>query len=204
MGVKNEKIGISIFSLLANNDGVVLSKSINHIGVLTENEIEITEEQYNQINEFPLQLTLNENGKVCAWEKTVIKPNPIELEEQLEQSKIEKIIQSKQQLAEFLENNPLLYNNEYYSVTQEKQSLLTSAIAAYQLKVQAGIPAMLKWNTTGDICREFSLEEITGLVVAITEYVQPRVERQQTYEVQINNATTIEELDSIEIDYEVV
>jgi len=120
------------------------------------------------------------------------------------QIKQEKILQSKQELAEFLENNPLLYNNEYYSVTQEKQSLLTSAIAAYQLKVQAGIPATLKWNTTGDICREFTLEEITGLVVAITEYVQPRVEKQQALEVAINNCTTIEELDNIVIDYEVV
>lgn len=118
--------------------------------------------------------------------------------------KTEKILQSKQQLAEFLENNPLLYNNELYSVTQEKQSLLTSAIAAYQLKVQANVPAVLKWNTTGDICREFTLEEITGLVVAITEYVQPRVEKQQALEVTINNCTTIEELDNIVIDYEVV
>lgn len=128
------------------------------------------------------------------------KEKPIDLDEYRQN----KISQSKQRLAEFLENNPLLYNNEYYSVTQEKQSLLTSAIAAYQLKVQAGIPAVLKWNTTGDVCREFTMEEITGLVVAITEYVQPRVERQQEIEVQINNCTTIEELDNIVIDYEVV
>ena len=132
-----------------------------------------------------------------VWTKIKIEPN-------LDELKIEKITQSKQQLAEFLENNPLLYNNEYYSVTQEKQSLLTSAIAAYQLKVQADIPATLKWNTTGDICREFTMEEIIGLVVAITDYVQPRVEKQQELEVQINNCTTIEELDSIEINYEVM
>lgn len=135
-----------------------------------------------------------DNGE---WTKTEIIFN-------LENLKNEKILQSKQQLAEFLENNPLLYNNEYYSVTQEKQALLTSAIAAYQLKVQAGIPAELKWNTTGDICREFTLEEITGLVVEITEYVQPRVEKQQALEVQIRNAETLEELDNIIIDYEVM
>lgn len=118
--------------------------------------------------------------------------------------KQKKTTQSKLQLAQFLEENSVKYNGELYSVTQEKQSLLTSAIAAYQLKIQAGIPAVLKWNTTGDICREFTMEEITGLVVAITNYVQPRVEQQQAYEVQIINATTIEELDSIVIDYEVV
>ncbi len=133
-----------------------------------------------------------------------MEPDFDELEKQLEQSKIEKITQTKQQLAEFLENHPLLYNDEYYSVTQEKQALLTSAIAAYQLRVQAGISAVLKWNTTGDVCREFTLEEITGLVIAITDYVQPRVERQQELEIQIKNCTTIEELDNIIIDYEVV
>lgn len=122
----------------------------------------------------------------------------------VEQIKQEKINQSKQLLSEFLETHHLLYNDEYYSVTQEKQALLTSAIAAYQLKVQAGVPAVLKWNTTGDVCREFTLEEITGLVIVITDYVQPRVERQQELEIQIKNCTTIEELDNIIIDYEVV
>lgn len=122
----------------------------------------------------------------------------------IEPLRINKITQSKQLLVEFLETHPLLYNNEHYSVTQEKQALLTSAISAYQLKVQAGVPATLKWNTTGDICREFTLEEITGLVIAITDYVQPRVEKQQILEVQIKNAQTLEELEAIEINYEVI
>ncbi len=112
-----------------------------------------------------------------------------------------KITQTKQQLTEFLETHPLVYYNEYYSVTQEKQMLLTSTIEIYRLKVQANIPATLKWNTTGDVCREFTLEEITGLVIAITEYVQPRVEKQQTLEKQIENCITQEELESIIIDY---
>lgn len=155
------------------------------------------EELYNKAllyENFKLKV---ENGNIVD---IIPKENLIDLDEY----KQNKILQSKQQLAEFLENNPLLYNGEFYSVAQEKQSLLTSAIAAYQLKVQAGIPATLKWNTTGDICREFTLEEITGLVVAITEYVQPRVERQQELEVQIKNCENIEELDSIVIDYEEV
>lgn len=182
---------------------VCTSKCIVYVDTLGSNEIEITKEQYNQMTEFPLKLTI-EDGKVVAWEKTTIEPNPDELVRQLQLSKSEKILQTKQQLAEFLEAHHLLYNNEYYSVTQKKQALLTSAIAAYQLKVQAGIPATLKWNTTGDVCKEFTLKEITGLVIAITDHVQPRVERQQALEVQIINCTTIEELDSIIIDYEVV
>jgi hypothetical protein len=185
-------------------NGICVSKSINYVNSIYNNEIEITEEQYNQMNEFPLKLTLDENGKVVEWEKTTIEPDLIEIQKQLENTKIEKTTQSKQKLAEFLETHPLEYNGEVYSITQEKQALLTSAIAAYQLKVQAGLPATLKWNTTGDICREFTLEEITGLVIAITDYVQPRVEKQQALEVQIKNAQTLEELDNIVIDYEVV
>lgn len=191
------------YVLQIKDDIIAYGKLINHTDRIQDNEIEITEEQYNQINVFPLQLTIVDR-EVISWEKTTIEFDPIELQKQLEQFKIEKIIQSKQQLFEYLEAHPLLYNNEYYSVTQEKQTLLTSAIAAYQLKVQAGIPAVLKWNTTGDICREFTLEEITGLVVAITDFVQPRVEKQQALEVQIKNCTTLEEFDSIVIDYEVV
>ncbi len=191
------------YVLLLNKNNISTGKLINHTNIEYDNEIEISEKQYNQIDEFPLKLTI-EGGKVVAWERTTLEPDFDELEKQLEQSKIEKITQTKQQLAEFLENHPLLYNDEYYSVTQEKQALLTSAIAAYQLRVQAGISAVLKWNTTGDVCREFTLEEITGLVIAITDYVQPRVERQQELEIQIKNCTTIEELDNIIIDYEVV
>jgi hypothetical protein len=153
-----------------------------------------------------LYLKTKETGyfDIIIEDKKIVDIMPKEKHIDLDEYKQNKIAQSKQQLHEFLESNPLEYNNELYSVTQEKQSLLTSAIAAYQLKIQAGIPAVLKWNTTGDICREFTLEEITGLVVAITEYVQPRVEKQQALEVAINNCTTIEELDNIEINYEVV
>lgn len=190
------------YILLMDDATIANGKAIKYIP-LNSSDVEITKEQYNQIDDFPLKLTFDE-GKVVGWEKTEIEPDFDELERQLRLFKNEKIIQSKQQLAEFLENNPLEYNGEYYSVTQEKQSLLTSAIAAYQLKVQAGAPAVLKWNTTGDVCREFSLEEITGLVVAITDYVQPRVEKQQALEIQIKNCTTQEELDSIIIDYEVI
>ncbi len=191
------------YVLLINKNNISTGKLINHTDNAYDNEIEISKEQYNQIDEFPLKLTI-ENEKVVSWEKTIIEPDPVELEGQLEQCKADKIIQSKQLLSEFLKTHPLLYNSEYYSVTQEKQALLTSAIAAYQLRVHAGVPAVLKWNTTGDVCREFTIEEITGLVIAITDYVQPRVERQQELEILIRNCTTIEELDNIIIDYEVV
>lgn len=171
---------------------------------ILENEIEVTEEQYNQINEFPLKLTI-ENGKVVSWEKTVIELDPEELKRELERLKSERITQSKQQLEEFLQNNPLQFTDgKFYSVTAEKQTLLANALQVYQMKVQAGLPATLKWNATGEECTEWTLEDLSALVLVIAEYVEPLVTKQQALEVQIKNAQTLEELEAIEINYEVI
>lgn len=171
---------------------------------ILENEIEVTEEQYNQINEFPLKLTI-ENGKIVSWEKTVIELDPEELKRELERLKSERIRQSKQQLEEFLQNNPLQFTDgKFYSVTAEKQTLLANALQVYQMKVQAGLPATLKWNATGEECTEWTLEDLSALVLVIAEYVEPLVTHQQALEVQIRNCETLEELEAIEIDYGVI
>lgn len=57
------------YTLFMNINNIVIGKSICYIN-LTDNEIEITEEQYNEINDFPLKLTLDENGKAISWVKT--------------------------------------------------------------------------------------------------------------------------------------
>lgn len=64
------------FYLLIDENKNALSKGICYID-LTKYEIEITEEQYNQINGFPLKLIFDENGKVTSWKKTEIKYEPI-------------------------------------------------------------------------------------------------------------------------------
>jgi len=58
------------YVLLLNENGICETKAINYIDNNNPNEIEITKEQYNQINEFPLKLTFDKNGKVIEWEKT--------------------------------------------------------------------------------------------------------------------------------------
>jgi len=64
------------FVLNLNTDKIALSKSINFVNFDSDNEVEITEEQYNEINDFPLKLTIK-SGKVVAWEKTEIEYEPI-------------------------------------------------------------------------------------------------------------------------------
>ncbi|PKM50698.1 MAG: hypothetical protein CVV02_10460 [Firmicutes bacterium HGW-Firmicutes-7] len=47
-----------------------------------------------------------------------------------------------------------------------------------------------------------SIEWITTLAIGISEYVTPRVKKQQEFEVQINAYTTKYELDSVVINYD--
>lgn len=120
----------------------------------------------------------------------------------LEDAKFAKISYSKDELSKFLENHPITWiDGNTYSVTEEKQNLLTSNIALYQLSAQTGHPRELKWNTTGDVCTVWTIEDLSALALAIGDYVQPYVTYQQTVEVQIKNCETVEEVDAVVIDY---
>ena len=116
-----------------------------------------------------------------------------------------KISQSKADLASFLANNPIKWKDgKYYSVTQEKQSQLTSIIATYQIEVQTNPSAVITWNSTGEECVEWDINELCALAVAIKNYVKPLVTYQQEKEIEINNAKSVAEVDAVEIDYSTV
>lgn len=152
---------------------------------------------------------LNENFVEVTKEEYIVSAKTnnvnINIESELNILKTKKINLTKQELAIYLQNNPLQFTDgKFYSVTAEKQTLLANAIQVYQMKVQAGLTAQLKWNATGEECTEWTLEQLSTLVLAIAEYVEPLVTHQQALEVQIRNATTLEELEGIEISYEMV
>lgn len=139
--------------------------------------------------------------EISAWEDEHPSPDFISLE----YAKAARIQQSKDELSAYLDTHPIIWvDGQKYSVTEEKQNLLTSNIALYQLSVQAGNPRELKWNTTGDVCSVWTIENLSALALAIGDYVQPYVTYQQMVEVQINSCTTMEELESIVIDYSTV
>lgn len=117
-----------------------------------------------------------------------------------------KIISTKVKLEEYLQNYYLTFiDGKHYSITKEKQTLLANALQVYQLKVAAGqTNVTLKWNATGEECVEWTIESLTTLALAIANYVEPLVAKQQALEVQIKNAQTLEELEQIEIKYETV
>lgn len=119
--------------------------------------------------------------------------------------KEQRITESKTALSEYLASHPIQWTDgKYYSVTSEKQSLLTSNLALYQISASAGQPFKLTWNSTGDECVEWTYEELAALALAIGSYVKPFVSRQQELELAIKACTTMEELEAIEITYDPV
>ena len=117
--------------------------------------------------------------------------------------KMAKIEESKTKLAEWLANNPLLYSDgKYYSVTEEKQSLLNSNIASYERAKALGIEYPLKWNSTGEECVEWSYTDLVALSLTIAAYVAPKVSKQQSIEISIKSCENTEDLDKIVISYD--
>ena len=140
-------------------------------------------------------------GEFSAPEVVPISPMP----EDIEGAKAYKIAESKEKLAEWLANNPMLYTDgKYYSVTAEKQSLLNGNLSSYE-RAQGASPSInypLKWNATGEECTEWEYEDLVGLSLAIAAYVAPKVAEQQAIEIAINACSTIEELNGVVIAYE--
>lgn len=133
----------------------------------------------------------------------VYSPEKPEDSTEIEQLKEQRIAESKTKLKGYLASHPLQWTDgEYYSVTEEKQSLLTSNLAAYQISVSMGSPIDLTWNTTGDRCKSWTFESLAALSLAIVKYVKPFVSKQQDLEIQINECTTKRDIEKIEIKYE--
>ena len=156
------------------------------------------------------ETAIDENGEeyiVERFEDVIeygeIIPNPDYVSSELSTYRDEAIKRSKVMLAQWLENNPLLYSDgKYYSVTEEKQSLLNSNLASYERATQAGIDYPLKWNSTGAECEPWSYTDLLALSLSIAGYVAPKVSMQQSYEIRIKDCSSIEEIDSIVIDYD--
>ena len=190
---------------------------LSSIDVLTSGGIKCTSVPFvNYITTYNTngnKVILSNDGSVYIEPELPIEPEPVEpytptleeLELQLENAKKNKVTQSKTLLDKFLAKHPLLFmDGNYYSVTQEKQSLLTSALMLYDVKLKAELNPVFKWNSTGETCIEMPIETGIALAIAIGNYVEPIVEQQRLVEKQINACTTQEELDGVVIAYETI
>lgn len=126
-------------------------------------------------------------------------------EPDLEPIKAARISQSKTDLVSYLETHPLQWTDgEYYSITAEKQQQLTSKLFSAYVKTSSGIPYDLTWNSTGDVCKNWTIEELSPLAFAIEARVTALVSYQQHQEVAMRDAATLEALDAIVVDYDSV
>lgn len=115
------------------------------------------------------------------------------------------IQKSKYDLEFYLQSHPIQWTDgKFYSITREKQQQLTSKLFAASAAKQAGTEYELKWNSTGDECVEWTLEELFQLAFYIDSRVTALVSYQQALEKQINACQTAEEIEVIAIDYDSV
>lgn len=144
------------------------------------------------------KLTKEDFKEITTFDYSLYIPSGTELADY----KAAKIVFSKEELEAFLIANPITWKDgKRYSVTSEKQSLLTSALARHQIAAAAGQTLVLKWNATGEECVEWTYENLAALALAIADYVEPLVAQQQRYEVQINEMTEIQRVVDLEIVY---
>lgn len=159
-----------------------------------------SEEEYEE-GFFRTVYTVTPNTE--AWEawKESLPPEP----DALEEAKADKISKSKTDLADYLETHPLQWTDgEYYSITAEKQQQLTSKIMAATMAQTLSTEYTLTWNSTGEVCKEWTLQDLSALAFAIDARVTALVTYQQTQEVAMRNAATLEDLEAIVVDYDSV
>lgn len=125
--------------------------------------------------------------------------------ERLPAAKAQRIQLSKTDLAAYLESHPIQWTDgERYSITAEKQQQLTGKILSATLAQQTSTPYSLTWNSTGQVCKEWTLEELGKLAFAIDARVTALVTYQQTQEVAMRDAASLEALEAVEVDYDSV
>ncbi len=125
--------------------------------------------------------------------------------EQLAARKVERIAESKAQLSDYLLCHPMQWTDgQYYAITAEKQQQLTSKIMSATLAAQTAQPYALTWNATGEECQAWTLENLTALAFAIDARVTSLVSYQQAQEVAMREASTLEALEAIPVDYDSV
>ncbi len=163
------------------------------IGGLLEGGIDVAEIP-NEVMACPAKWVYEDGG---------FAPNPNYSAINIDEVKASKIAESKDKLAEWLEAHPYKHTDgKLYACTEEKQALLNGNLASYERAKSAGIEYPLRWNSTGEECEPWEYSDLLVLSLSIAGYVAPRVSAQQALELAIKACTTLEEIESIVIEYE--
>ena len=163
---------------------------------------ELEQDTFQQYNGFVILTVVRGTVASCA-------PNQPAFEAwqaaRLAARKVERIAESKTQLSDYLLCHPMQWTDgQYYAITAEKQQQLTSKIMSATLAAQTSTPYSLTWNATGEECQAWTLENLTALAFAIDARVTSLVSYQQAQEVAMREASTLEALEAIPVDYDSV
>lgn len=159
---------------------------------------------YQQTNNTNIVINAVDKNWINLEDASAIIGRPIDEAVDFEVLKERKQNENKKALAKFLVENPITWTDGcQYGVTEEDQNELALNLNQYQLQIAAGIPNVkLEWHPRHSACRDFTLEEYTGLILTVKNFVYPYVQHCQAIKEQIYNATTIDELKAVEIVYE--
>lgn len=177
---------------------------------------------FNNYKEISLQQGLynNSNGE---WEDAMIvsltRANIVEQVQRLDE-KVNQVVdintltldeyknylqeKNKTALAEFLADQSVEFNGKPYGVSEEDQNEMALNFMQYQALTTAGQQVTLEWHSKKSACETFTAEEFVQLTAMIKAFVYPYFQQMNVTKAQIFSSTSREELDKIEIKYEVI
>lgn len=84
----------------------------------------------------------------------------------------------------------------------EDQSEISLNLNQYQIAIQAGIKSpTLEWHARHEECQPWTLENLVALSMSISAAVYPMYRKMQQYKISIYGASSLEELEQVELDY---
>ncbi len=112
--------------------------------------------------------------------------------------------ENKKAFAAYLVSHPMTWiDGKQYGITQEDQNEISLNLAQYQIATQAGVETpTLEWHARNEECVPWTIEQLTALSLAISKEVYPYYHKMQEYKTRIFNATSIEEVEAIELIFE--
>lgn len=177
---------------------------------------------FNNYKEISLQQGLynNTNGE---WEDALIvsltRANIVEQVQRLDE-KVNQVVdintltldeyknylqeKNKAALAEFLASQSVEFNGKPYGVSEEDQNEMVLNFMQYQALTTAGQQVTLEWHSKKSACETFTAEEFVQLTAMIKAFIYPYFQQMNVTKAQIFSSTSKEELDKIEIKYEVI
>lgn len=177
---------------------------------------------FNNYKEISLQQGLynNSNGE---WEDALIvsltRANIVEQVQRLDE-KVNQVVdintltldeyknylqeKNKAALAEFLADQSVEFNGKPYGVSEEDQNEMALNFMQYQALTTAGQQVTLEWHSKKSACETFTAEEFVQLTAMIKAFVYPYFQQMNMIKQQIFSSSSKEELDKIEIKYEVI